>query len=338
MPSPGLVEKVKDALWWQGKGIPLTAEQLGATSSTLTNPQNRVEIPADFPRLLLLTDRDQIIKALDRELREKHNTTLAGAGRINIVYPHKHPLKFPRHQNNAEKYAREAWYALEGGARQVEWVLGSSLVELVRLDRSEIRTSVHALAGKQEYVLYEGAQDSPPMKFGKPGHDKKEYFLIVDSGFDQGTTLANLMSYITANGGTVLAAAVPSPDAGLLQQQDTSGNGELLLETSLRPEFLDASRNTGRLPQMAKAFADSARKSGKDWTPQQALDLFEEKLNKVGNSVFALTDGEAARVIESVSEELYLFYAPFTEMLEQLDKKAAAPLDKKSTVPMGMRP
>ncbi len=326
MPSAGLVEKALDAVWWRGKGVPLTAEQLAATASTLTNPAARVEIPADFPRLLLLTDRDRILKALDRELRDKHKTTLNKVGRINIVYPHKHPLKFPRHQNNADKYARDAWYALEGGARQVEWVLGSSLVELVRLDRSEIRTSVHALSGKQEYALYDAAQENPSLQFGKPGNDKKEYFLIVDSGFDQGTTLANLMSFITANGGTVLAAAVPNPDAGQLQQQKAFTDNEgLLLETSLRPEFLDASRNTGRLPQMAKAFADSASKSGKDWTPQQALDMFEEKLNKLGNSVFALTDGEAARVIESVSDERYLFHTPFIEMLEQLDKKAATP-------------
>lgn len=323
MPSTGFIETIKNVLPWGSKEVQLTPEQLAQTASTLVNPGLRAELPADFPRILLLTDIAAVRNALDEQLREKHKTTLRDVGRINIAYPHKHPLKFPRHQNNAEQYARDAWYALEGADRKVEWVLGASLTELVRLDRSENQSSVHALTGKQEYVLYDALQQSPRFTFGKPGNTGREFFLLVDSGFEQGTTLANLYSFITLNGGIVLGAAVPNPSAGSLQQESGARCEPDDHEAGLRPEFMDAARNTGRVPQMALAFAESARREGLDWTPQQSLDLFEAALNKNGNSVFALTEGEAVRIIETVGQSPYHFSMPFPKLLEGLDAKAA---------------
>lgn len=323
MPATGFIDTIKNALPWANKEVPLTQEQLAQTASTLTNPGLRLELPTDFPRLLLLTDIAAIRSGLDAVLREKHKTTLREAGRVNIVYPHKHPLKFPKHQNNADKYARDAWYALEGADRKVEWVLGASLTELVRLDRSENQSSVHALTGKQEYALYDALQQSPRFTFGAPGNTRKEYFLMVDSGFEQGTTLANLYSFITANGGIVLAGAVPNPSAGSLQQDPGARCEPDDHAANLRPEFMDAARNTARLPQMALAFAESAEREGLIWTPQQSLDLFEAALNKHGNTVYGLTDGEAVRIIETVGPSPYHFSMPFPKLLEGIEAKPA---------------
>ncbi len=305
----------------EGKPVALTQDQLAQTSAHLTNPAMRVALPASFPTLLGSDKTYAILEMLRRELKEKHGTTLEEAGRINIVYPRKHPLKFPRHDNTADFAAKKTWHALKRAKPDVEWVFANSLNELERLGRSENQTSIHALTAKQEYVVYDPMQEAPAFRFGQAGNTKKEFFLMVDSGFEQGTTMANLFSFIEANGGAVLGAAVNQPNHKL-QQRDTSVFNDRKNRASLRPEFNDASRNTGRLAQMALAFSDSAKRGGMDLTPQQALDLFEEKLNKVGNTIFAMTDGEASRIIRTV-KGTYDKPMSFSNVIRALDAKAA---------------
>ena len=106
-----------------------------------------------------------------------------------------------------------------------------------------------------------------------------------------------------------------------LQQKNTSIFDNNAERAGLRTEFNDVARNTGRVAEMALAFSASALRDGKDISPQQAIDLFEEKLNKVGNSVFAMTDGEASRMIQTVkgSDEKSV---PFLQVLRSLDEVA----------------
>lgn len=306
------------------KPVP-TDDALRVTSANLTNPFMRVEISASFPPVIDTDNVFLLLKMIERELGDKHGTTLSDAGRINIVYPRKHPLKFPKHDNTAEFEAMKVWHMLQRAKPEVEWVFGNALNELHKLGRTANQTSIHALTAKQEYVVYDDApQQGAPLRLGQPDNGKKEFFIMIDSGFEQGTTMANLLSYIEANGGAVLGAAVSDQKQNTLQQKNTSVFDNNAERAGLRAEFNDASRNTGRIAEMALAFAASARQDGLDITPQQAVDMFEQRLNKLGNSVFAMTDGEASRIIRTVKGEDAQTMS-FQQVICVLDEKAGLP-------------
>lgn len=303
-------------------------DALRVTSANLTNPFMRVEIPAAFPPVIDTDNQLTLLQMIEKELAEKHGKTLSDAGRINIVYPRKHPLKFPGHDNTAEFEAMKVWHMMQRAKPEVEWVFANSLNELYKLGRTGNQTSIHALTAKQEYVVYEdAAQQGPAFRFGQPDNDKKEFFIMIDSGFEQGTTMANLLSFIEANGGAVLGAAVSDQKSNSLQQKNTSIFDNNAEQAGLRAEFNDASRNTGRIAEMALAFSVSSRRDGVELTPQQALDMFEDRLNKLGNSVFAMTDGEAPCMIQTVkgADEKSM---SFHQVIRALDEKAGAVPDR----------
>lgn len=297
------------------------AEQIEAASASLTNPDMRVELPAGFPPQLSSSDAKALIKALEAEL-EKHGTTLGEVGHINIAYPHKHPGLYRGHYNSASDVVRGVKADLMIAEPGVAWLPVDGLVERVKLGRSENQTSVHALTAQQVYDIHAPDQKTP-LPFGPARDGKKEFFIVVDTGAEQGTTYANMISFILHNGGAVLAAVAGWSAGAHLRQVAPENDTDLRRQAGLKAEFNDASRNTGRLAEMALAFASSARESGKDWTPAQCLEMFEEKLRAAGNSVFAMTNGEAERLINTVNNE-YLHPATFVEILDQLDKRAAA--------------
>ncbi len=326
-----ILNGVINAIAADEKPVP-TDDALRVTTASLTNTFIRVEIPASFPPVIDTDNQFTLLQMIEKELGDKHGTTLSEAGRINIVYPRKHPLKFPGHDNTAELEAMKVWHMLQRAKPEVEWVIANALNELHKLGRTGNQTSIHALTAKQEYVVYDNAtQQGAVFRFGQAGNNKKEYFIMIDSGFEQGTTMANLLSFIEANGGAVLGAAVSDQKINTLQQKNTSIFDNNGLRAGLRAEFNDASRNIGRLAEMALAFSASAKRDGMDMSPQQALDLFEEKLNKTGNSVFSMTDGEASRVIGTVQGS---YDAPlsFRQVIRALDDKAAE-LEPKKTKP-----
>lgn len=313
------------------KPVP-TDDALRATSASLSNPFTRVEISASFPPVIDTDNAFLLLKMIERELGDKHGKTLSEAGRINIVYPRKHPLKFPKHDNTAEFEAMKVWHMLQRAKPEVEWVFGNALNELHKLGRTGNQTSIHALTAKQEYVVYDNApQHGAPLRFGQPENDKKEFFIMVDSGFEQGTTMANLLSFIEANGGSVLGAAVSDQKLNTLQQKNTSIFDDNAVRAALRAEFNDASRNTGRIAEMALAFSASARQGGLEITPQQAIDMFEARLNKLGNSVFAMTDGEASRIIRTVTSDDDQAMS-FQQLISALDDKAGVSRESTNTI------
>lgn len=312
--SVEIVEKALNA------AVPPLPEELAAASMSLTNPEMRVELPADFPPILDGSFRGNLAGALRKEM-EKRGMTLEEAGHINIAYPHKHPVLYPGHQNNAADVLNEVKQRLQDDEPGIEWRPVDGLVERVRLGRSENQTSVHAITAQQVFDIHMASQKTP-LPLG-PQHGKKEFFIVVDTGAEQGTTYANMISYILHNGGTVLAAVSGYTGGVPLRQKTPDDDKDLRQLAKLKPEFNDASRNTGQLARMALAFADSARESGKDWTPAQCLEMFEDKLGKLGNTVFALTNGEAERLIDTVNKNYYRA-ATFVEILDQLDRKIEA--------------
>lgn len=305
---------------WIGIGKP-TPAQLLAASESLTNPAMRVVAPDGFPEVIKERDTKRLLELIETELREKYHTSLQEAGHINIVYPHKDPRLFPYYKNHAEYFVEDLVEALTYTARDTEWRRIDALTELVHLDRSGNQKCDHAMGDNQLYACDPEADPKTP--FPLPvGEGKREFFILADWMIEQGTTIANLNSFVTANGGTVLAAV--SAGGTSLRQIAPHNNAELIKQAGLRPEFNDASANTGMLPKMALAFARAAKEEGSDMTPQQALDQFEERLNKLGRSVFTMTHNEVGHAINTVTirGEMQM---TFSELLKRLERKAPKP-------------
>jgi len=287
----------------------------------LSNPAKRAEIPADFPETISPYSAEEALQLIEAQLA-KRGTSLEEVKRINIAYPHKHKGLFPNHHNSAEERAQSFQRRMQKIAPGVEWVLAQALSERKHLDRSGDQSSFHALTGKQEYDVYLPAQVQP-FPFADKARTQKEYFVIVDNTIEQGTTIANLMSYINHNNAEVLM--VQADQHKPFAQRRNANDNEALAHyaagtVDLGPVFNDRARNNGRVPQLAVAFSKSAKEAGLDWTPRESIEKFEAALQHHGNSVFALTEGEAAHLLKTIFVEI----SSFPKLVEKLEKKKPA--------------
>lgn len=278
---------------------------------TFSNPARRRPIRGDFPEAIASAaySDEEILAVIDAELK-KHGTTLRGVARINIAYPHKHPVRRPDHDNKATDDTVSFTERLGRAAPEIRWAMADALYEERHLARSLDQSSLHALTARQKFDVDQSLQ-AEPLAFKSPG-GKKEFFILYDHGIDQGTTLANLMNYIEHNGGAVLAAGSPYFRAHLAQKPSLY---------SAKAAFNNAAYYQGRIPDLALAFSRSTRepiirsdlvnqktggllhaiKGRAELTPQECADAFEAALSRHGNSLFALTDGECTRLINTVS-------------------------------------
>lgn len=265
-----------------------------------TNPPARLALPARMPDIV---SHFQGVKGLIRTLQaelSRHGSSLQKAGRIHVVYPHKHPVLFPNHRNNAENTARELVKALQKAAPKTEWLPADALCETVHLGRSENLTILHALTGKQIYTVDNATSMRP---FLPRAEGRTEFFILTDSSIDIGTTLSNMASYIHHNGGVVLAASY-NGEAKPLRQSAGKMPPRDIRALKLAPVFNDRQRNTGRLAEVAVALHETAP-SGAGMTPASCLEAFEAALNKCGNTVFSMTDGECNRLIATLRGQHY---------------------------------
>ncbi len=286
--------------------------------SGLANPVKRAEIPADFPGTISPYSAAEALAVIEAQLA-KRGTSLKDVKRINIAYPHKHKGLHPKHHNSAEERALAFQEKMQKIAPDVEWVLAQALSERKHLDRSGDQSGFHALTGKQVYDVYMPAQVQP-FPFADKKRTGKEYFVIVDNTIEQGTTIANLMSFIAHNNAEVLMIQADRHMPFAQRRgvnDDTAVNRFSTAPVTLGPAFNDAARNNGRVPQLAVAFSKSAKEAGDDWSPEESIEKFEAALQRHGNSVFALTEGEAAHLLKTMYVEINSFPA----LVKKLEKK-----------------
>jgi hypothetical protein len=290
----------------------------------------RVALPVDFPdTIAIYNGARHLVSAIDQQLN-KHGTSLTEVKRINLAYPHKDPTLFPGHYDNAKNTISSLQQMLSDAApKNVQFYVVDEMVETVKLGRSEDQSSVHALTARQVYKIADDPQKDKPFHFKDPETGKGEFFLVVDGCVEQGTTLANIASYIALQGGTVLGAITSNEQK--LVQRDTA----TVVERELVGErFRDPDRNTGRLVQLAESFAKSAAKDGIRLSAEKCLDIFEGRLNLFGNSVVALTDGECKRIIETMESRHYGGSDSFKGLIEKLDNKLKEYDAKENPKPM----
>ncbi len=284
---------------------PQVRSKKGYENFIVTNPPRRQEIRPDFPNafdLYVETNMISFFEFINKEVKKSPIET------IYIAYPHKHPKKFSDPHVANVNHLQKVQMILEKKLPQINWRIADSIVDTIQLDRSGNQNSVHALTGKQVYELYENqpfhSSKEPHNPFvSSNGECSNPYFIVFDHKIEQGTTMASMISFLEHNGGKVLA--VGSYEREALVQENTRPNYPHI---HLSAEFSDPSRNTGRLNQLASLFLSSVDGAYEEYnTPQKCMEAFEEALNGIGHSVFALTNGECKRLSKNIREDVIYF-------------------------------
>lgn len=291
----------------------LTAAQLANVERSLTNPDVRVPLRADFPPLLSYDKPDELLDVLTRELA-KCGKTWADAGQVTIIYPSKDTRLFPLHNNGkgvlagmkTEQALRKAWRRQHRGPIPVKLRNCDLIAETSYLNRSNNQDTLHVLTKRQQYVARK-PWFSKNLPFLSRDHAGTEhYFVIADCFIEQGTTVANLASYITHNGGHVLAAVQSGDQSGMpLVPFNAFGPFEGQ-HTELKGTFAEAANNRG-LAALGFFLARSAERHGIRVTRDEALAQVEVAINPYGQSLTALTHAETMKLIQSLQVNAVTF-------------------------------
>ena len=291
----------------------LTAAQLANVERSLTNPDVRVPLRADFPPLLSYDKPDELLEVLTRELA-KCGKTWADAGQVTIIYPSKDTRLFPLHNNGkgvlagmrTEQALRKAWRRQHGGRMPTKVRNCDLIAETSYLNRSNNQDSLHALTKRQQYVARRPWFSKNLPFLSSDYAEKEHFFVIADCFIEQGTTVANLASYITHNGGHVLAAVQSGDRSGMpLVPQNAFGPFEGQ-HTELKGIFAAAANNRG-LAALGFFLARSAERAGITITRDDALAQVESSSNAYGQSLTALTHAETMKLIQSLQVNAVTF-------------------------------
>lgn len=269
-------------------------------SRVLTNPDIRVQLRADMPPVLSLDDRQTLMQVLRQELA-KQGETLRSVREINIVCPQKDPDLFPGHRNAAVEVGDKLAAAFQKQSRRLKITRADAICETVHLDRSGNQSLIHSLTARQVFGVNARRQKEKPIAFLDPARqDRPHYFIIADWFVAQGTTVANLASFLQHNGGHVLAIVSDHSSADIIPHDKyLTYHGKPENDDWLRAEF--ATSSAGRaLGAVGFALAMSAHKAGIKVTANQALENVEGVLNRHGHSLKALTHNEATRLFRDL--------------------------------------
>ncbi len=255
----------------------------------------------------------EIKKLLEIELQKIGETTNT-VNTINIAYPQKHPILFPKHENRAAGTSQDFQIYISSIFPNISFKLEDNIFETKQLKRSDNQSSLYALIAKQQYVTY---QKDIKEIFSK-SQDKKPLFIINDHGVEQGTTMGNLISYIEHNDGHVLFTAteiiIKDNSSHIAQSENLADCPRYDFNKETLPNRLkNPTRNNKRVKDLGIAFNESTKYSNQEISPEECVIQFEKALNKQQHSITALTDGECSVIIEDVFTGL-----SFKQMLKSL--------------------
>ncbi len=243
------------------------------TFRTLENPPARLPLPRDMAETIGAFDPEILLERLAEKLRPR-GLLLADLDRINIAYPHKHPDQ--EGNDKARGEAEMLRIELKRACKSLEFPLANAIYETVHLCRSENQSSLHALTGKQIYEVAPELQ-TERLPFIEHGHNAPEYFILVDWVMGQGTTLANLASYLTHNGAEIIGAIIPGEGGQPIAQRTSCDRYEL-----------------------ARVFQGAAADQCVSYSDGLCLTMLKTALEKHGRSLDTLTHNEFKRLQNSV--------------------------------------
>lgn len=290
----------------EDRSASLTAAQLSAVERSLTNPDMRVPLRADFPFVLSTQNPTQLLEVITAELA-KRGKTLESVGEITIAYPRKDTRLFPGYNNSKGEVAsydtiralKKAWKrAGQRGRFPIKLLRADMIGETAYLDRSHNQDSLHVVTHRQQYVARRPWLGRS-IPFLRADHaDREHYFIIADQYVEQGTTVASLASYLTHNSGHVLAAVRHSDGKTPLAPCNDFGGFEGTYP-ALKGAF-GAAANSNILAALGFFLARSAKDGGVTVSSDEALRHVEHSINRYGHSLTALTHWEALRLGHAV--------------------------------------
>lgn len=281
-------------------GVRSLPSRIAQTARHLTNPDVRVQLRADMPPVLPVEDSAALLRALRQELA-KCGETFRSVGEINIACPQKDPDLFAEHRNDALPVGDKLAALLRKQSRKLKVTRADAICETLHLDRSGNQSLIHSLTARQVFGVNARRQQEKPIAFlDAARQDKPHYFIIADWFVAQGTTVANLASFLQHNGAHVLAIVSEYSRADIIPHgKYLNYHGKPENDDWLRAEFAKSSSGAA-IGAIGFALAMSAHKAGIKVTANQALENVEGVLNRHGHSLKALTHNEATRLFNDL--------------------------------------
>lgn len=270
---------------------------INSSSREWLNPDVRLALPADFPPALNVNYVFYLQEAL-REALARRGDSLENVKRLTIAFPRKDPTLFSKHRDGAAVVAERLAQTLKSAVgTRVEIQRADGICEMEHLDRSSNQSVLHALTGRQVYRYLSAVQTGPLALAEKLKDDGPHYVVIADGQIEQGTTIANLASYIHHNGGDVLMA-VCQRGSGVLVPQRFKDAPKLIDGPALSERFAAAVAGDN-LKIIGDTLADAAKAEGVMRDRLSALDEVEDNLNGHGFSLSAMTHVEMRRLYDA---------------------------------------
>ena len=273
-----------------------------------------------------------LLPRIEAELA-KQGQTLETVGEINLICPQKDPDAHPNHHDPAITVMRVAAKKLKAeiaarnlGKNAPKVIKHDAIGELVHLDRSSGRGGIyHSLTRQQVFNVNAARHARHRTSFLSADADKRpHYFVVVDWHISQGTTVANLASYVTHNGGHVLAVACLFSSGSLLPMQNKMNVPELPDNFDwLAPEFAQSASGAQVMASIGYLIAKSAVLKGhENIKVNGVLNDVERALNRHGHSLKALTNEEAYRLFDHARSG-YVSYDSLMELNKHKPQEGA---------------
>lgn len=264
---------------------------------TLSNPDARLPLPACLKSAVSYDERDNLVAAVRMGV-DHHGLDWDKLSRLTVAWPQKDPRT--KHINAATGHADKLCAALTTAFPDKQILRADALYETRALGRSEKANMEYTLTARQVFTADADLQ-TEPLPFLTESGAHGEAFILTDWISMQGTTLAALSSFITHNGGHVVAVALPYGGKPLLQQNGYADNPDPRLS------------NRGQIQPLGAAFKRAAMGNG-NYDAAECVALFERALRPHGMSLNTLTHHEALTLYAEMSSR----YVNFTSFVEHL--------------------
>lgn len=265
---------------------------------TLDNPARRLRLPDHLKQVqsACWLNEENLAATM-----ESAGLDITRVNRINIAWPQKHP--HTGHYNAALEPAQQLKARLATLFPSKDIVLAHAIYETQKLNRSESQNPTETFTRKQFFKTDTDLQEQE-MPFLRADTPADEAFILSDWTVSQGTTLANLASFILHNGGRIIALTTPHTRSDYL--------------ADWRPPVPDTPEynlwnGKGTRERLADSFMDSVAGTC-DYTADECFALMDKALGRHGLALDLLTRNEVGALRTALQARRPDFRGLITEL------------------------